>query len=346
MCPIPGAISNEDTHAAGSRSSDNSCFTCTRLNESTFLVIEDDKWDEEPYIYVKLYSSSVVLIDTGCGGAAKNEAAELTSLREYLETFPVPDNDNKPLNPGSERSYVVICTHCHFDHIGATEQFTDDESTIWASSYDKSFLDKENLPTTSLCRFMDMKTPEYTVGHWADDGQKVTFDGNDLKLVIYHTPGHTPDQIAIWDCEERVLFVGDTMYEWAHIIFPLEGDIRLYSETLGKLKTLVRDWNATTICNEDPGAANSPTRVKMACGHNTRAADAEELIDDVDLMLYRVMENLVEEKDRGDERGEPQISYSREDMKIKFFGPKKYFEGFRSDKDAMKSLRERQIKRN
>jgi hypothetical protein len=58
------------------------------LNASTFLVIEDNKCDEEPYIYVKVYPSFLVLIGTGCGGAAKNEAAELTSLREYLQTFP------------------------------------------------------------------------------------------------------------------------------------------------------------------------------------------------------------------------------------------------------------------
>jgi glyoxylase-like metal-dependent hydrolase (beta-lactamase superfamily II) len=88
------------------------------LNASTFLVIEDDKWNEEPYIYVKIYPSSLVLIDTGCGGAAKNEAVELTSLREYLETFPVPDNEYQPLNPESRKSYIVVCTHCHFDHIG------------------------------------------------------------------------------------------------------------------------------------------------------------------------------------------------------------------------------------
>jgi glyoxylase-like metal-dependent hydrolase (beta-lactamase superfamily II) len=90
-----------------------------------------------------------------------------------------------------------------------------------------------------------MRTPVYTIGHWADDGQNLTFDGNDLNLVIYHTPGHTPDQIAIWDSNERIIFVGDTMYEWAHILFPLEGDIGLYSESVEKLKTLVRGWNAT-----------------------------------------------------------------------------------------------------
>lgn len=92
-----------------------------------------------------------------------------------------------------------------------------------------------------------METPVYKVTHWADDGQRVlAANGQDLGLTIYHTPGHTPDEIAIWDAQERVIFVGDTMYEWARIVFPLEGDLRLYSQTLARLKTLVVKWNAET----------------------------------------------------------------------------------------------------
>lgn len=33
------------------------------------------------------------------------------------------------------------------------------------------------------------------------------------------------------------------MYEWAPIAFPLEADLKLYSNTLGKLKSLVAAWN-------------------------------------------------------------------------------------------------------
>ena len=118
MCPIPAGLTNEQARPAGPKSSGTTCFTGTRLNASTFLIIENDKWNEEPYIYVKVYSSVLVLIDTGCGGAAKDETAKLTSLREFLEIFPIPDNQNQPLNPESKKSYVIVCTHCHFDHIG------------------------------------------------------------------------------------------------------------------------------------------------------------------------------------------------------------------------------------
>jgi glyoxylase-like metal-dependent hydrolase (beta-lactamase superfamily II) len=130
---------------------------------------------------------------------------------------------------------------------GGIGEFDDKEKLlIWAGSYDKDFIEGEGrLPTTSLCRFHGIETLKYNVTNWADDGQRVvTHNGEDLDLVIYYTPGHTPDEIAIWDPRERVLFLDDTMYEWENIIFPIEGSLQLYSETLRKLKTLVRAWNA------------------------------------------------------------------------------------------------------
>lgn len=96
----------------------STCFTCTRLNPSTFRIVEADKYGEFPFVYAKVYGSVIVVIDTGCGGAARDPGVKLTSLRDFIETYPVPDNDNKPLNTGGRRSYVVICTHCHYDHIG------------------------------------------------------------------------------------------------------------------------------------------------------------------------------------------------------------------------------------
>jgi hypothetical protein len=96
----------------------STCFDCQRLNDTTFVIVEDDKWREDPFIYVKVYDSVIVLIDTGCGGASKDPDVQLKSLRKFIETYPVAANGDKPLNPGGERGYVVICTHCHYDHIG------------------------------------------------------------------------------------------------------------------------------------------------------------------------------------------------------------------------------------
>jgi glyoxylase-like metal-dependent hydrolase (beta-lactamase superfamily II) len=111
-------------------STPSTCFNCQRLNSTTFIIIEDDKWRESPLIYVKIYSSVVVLIDTGCGGASRDPDVQLHSLRRFIETYPVAANGSEPLNPSGERDYVVICTHCHYDHIGTLRDLFFDNITL------------------------------------------------------------------------------------------------------------------------------------------------------------------------------------------------------------------------
>lgn len=113
---MPGDSSYRNNEVVPSKSS--TCFSCRRLNPSTFLIVEDDQWGEQPFIYAKIYNHVVVLVDTGCGGAARDDAVQLRSLRRFLETYPVDDNKGSPLNPGGGKAYIVVCTHCHYDHIG------------------------------------------------------------------------------------------------------------------------------------------------------------------------------------------------------------------------------------
>jgi glyoxylase-like metal-dependent hydrolase (beta-lactamase superfamily II) len=218
--------------------------------------------------------------------------------------------------------------------LGGIAQFTDfPKSSIWASSYKKSFIEgHDQLPTSSLCRFVGMETPTYTVSNWAQDDQAIIHKGEDLQLQIFHTPGHTPDGLALLDKQERVLYVGDTMYEWAHVIFPKEGNVIEYSRTIGKLKELVRSWNA----EEDQ------MRVKIACGHNTYDADAEELIDGVDSLLFYVIQGWVEPCRFENVRDEITLSFEREDGKLSFHGPARFFEDFRNDDAAMGAISARQ----
>ncbi|ORY16777.1 beta-lactamase-like protein [Clohesyomyces aquaticus] len=314
----------------------STCFTCQRLNGSTFVIVEDDKWHETPFIYAKVYDSVIVLVDTGCGGASKDPDVQLKSLRQFIETYPIPANENKPINSAGALDYVVICTHCHFDHIGGVEQFS--ESAIWASACDRDFTEDENLlPSNSLCRFMGMETPRYKVTTWAADGERVKYgpDGLDLNLTVYQTPGHAPDQLAIWDSGERVLFVGDTAYEWVPIVFPLEGSIPLYKETLLNLIKLVHDLNVDSRESDaTPSKLSSITapasarthakRVTMASGHGTSNVDAENCLKDVYDFLCQVQKGDIEPRDWGSFRGEELVCFET-DGKISFGGPKKMF---------------------
>lgn len=162
-----------------------------------------------------------------------------------------------------------------------------------------------------------METPKYDITHWATDGEQMRSPNQDLGLTVYHTPGHTPDELAIWDPAERVLFVGDTMYEWAPIIFPLEGDLPKYTSTLYKLRDLIKTWN-------ESGAG----RVRMACGHVTSAVDAEDFVHEVEIFLSKVRRGLIEPQDKGEARGYHLVGYERDDGRISFLGPKRLFDNF------------------
>jgi glyoxylase-like metal-dependent hydrolase (beta-lactamase superfamily II) len=94
-----------------------SSFHATRLNSTTFRIVEQDAFGERPFIYVKIYADVLVVVDTGCN-APKDADLPVTSLRQYLEAFPVHENNNEPLNQGGRQPYLIILSHCHYDHIG------------------------------------------------------------------------------------------------------------------------------------------------------------------------------------------------------------------------------------
>jgi glyoxylase-like metal-dependent hydrolase (beta-lactamase superfamily II) len=95
-------------------------FHASRLTRSTFLIKEyDDIYSEQPHIYAKIIpaANTILIIDTGCGGASNNAQVKIKSLRQFIESFKIEDNQGLPLNNGGAMDYVVVLTHCHYDHI-------------------------------------------------------------------------------------------------------------------------------------------------------------------------------------------------------------------------------------
>jgi len=104
----------------------SSSFTCRRINKTTFLIREHDLYNEHPFIYAKLHPTAPILIlsDTGCDEpSSEHKQDRFIHLRDWLEHCPAHDNNDAPLNRGGKRQYIIVCTHCHFDHIGASRSF-------------------------------------------------------------------------------------------------------------------------------------------------------------------------------------------------------------------------------
>lgn len=251
-------------------------YAQTRLNESTYLVVHNDKYFEFPFVYVKVYHDIglAVVIDTGCGAHNGKEGIPAAELKEYI----ISD-----ILKSTHFSFMVICTHCHFDHIGGIEPFADSDATIVASGHDRFFLDPQRREENSLCGAFGTKTPRYEVTQYTEDDAHIQHQVHELGLRIIHTPGHTPDSMAIYDEAERWLFVGDTCYQrvanmpWGEeqdvpIILPLQGNWKDFVASLHKLLTLAQD--------EDDKTSGKATgrEMKLAAGHTTSQTPAVDFL--------------------------------------------------------------------
>ena len=316
-------------------------YYCRRLNSSTFLIIHNDKFDEHPYIYAKLYSHPhlLVLVDTGCGpSAAADPQAKIKDLRSFIESVPVPENGNAPLNPvGSStqccREYLVILTHCHYDHIGGIESFgqaPQDLSPV-SSGYDPAFAGPSNRSKNSLCDDAGIPVPDYSVAHMAKDFEWLKFKAEDLGLQAIQTPGHTPDSLALYDAAEMVLFVGDSFYRrqcqlpgsrpfTQPIIFPPQGDWRVYESSLVKLKDFVAAQESTQARR----VAASSKCIRIACSHTTEDAPALQILESVLVFFREVVNSHIPIAFRAPRNGEMFAFWQRgEDPEFSLFAPER-----------------------
>lgn len=284
-------------------------FSAYRLNPSTFRITENSLLSktpaEKPQIYLKFYDTLIVIIDTG---SARKPDNQTMTLRKFIETVPVAENGEKPLNEAGKREYVLVMTHCHFDRIGGISEFP--TSTVSASSAAGSFLAPATLPAHSLCELVAIPTPTYTPTLFLEDGG--TFPhvaAHETPLTALHTPGHTPDSLSLYDPEERTLFVGDTLYENTAMTFPSQGNLQAYMASLDKLLALV---------DKEGG------QVKLAAGRGVWDSDAAVFVGFVKQFMERVLSGDAKGESKGESRGIKVIQYN--EQKAAFFGPERVFD--------------------
>lgn len=221
---------------------------------------------------------------------------------------------------------MIICTHCHYDHIGGIEQLATRQATIVASKHGRSFIE-EDLATHSLCKYRRMRTPRYRVSHWAEDREDLKWPLSssmskvNLGITTLQTPGHTPDSLAWYDSSERHLYVGDSFYEMGSdgmpIIFPKEGDWVTFMRSMGALRDFVLEQNAVVEGVEEGWVEVLP-RVKVGCGHQTAAADAEEMVEAVVGIFERIIAGKVPVVMSEEVRGEVYDLWKEEGEGVRF----------------------------
>ena len=148
----------------------------------------------------------------------------------------------------------LINTECHIDHIFGNHWFAGVCPVIGHERLEETFFDvpgeldgydycvdvlkrqdKEFLPLMPSREEYIVNTPQITFK------DRMTLKVGDHTFELYHTPGHSDGQIAVYVKEEKVLFVGDTLFvncqTWLH-----SANIDELIDTLHFLKTLDADY--------------------------------------------------------------------------------------------------------
>ncbi|HDH98968.1 MAG TPA: MBL fold metallo-hydrolase [Deltaproteobacteria bacterium] len=210
-------------------------------------------WPESANVYVFKDGGGISLFDVGCGC--------ITSVDRLFSAL-------KSLDWGSRPVKKIILSHAHPDHMGAMEILSSEVSPneIILHEIDAPYaLDPESLSLSfdiPLCK-----------ERWAGgrDGAKEGMKGIGFNLIAYfrslgcsmcsvtptrtvvegdtipvgdyffqvfHTPGHAPGHISLYDPGKRLLLAGDILGEMVAWYAPSSGGAEGYLESLQRIGNL------------------------------------------------------------------------------------------------------------
>lgn len=176
-------------------------FTVQSIDDNTYAISEYGHW-EKVHSFLLLGSKRAILIDTGLG------IDNIKRITDQLTILPIE----------------VITTHVHTDHIGSHAEF----ERIFVHKGDEDWLINgikglsiEQI-RKDIRRDITIPTPEtfnpdtYRPFQGKPTGQlndADLFDLGNRRLIIYHTPGHSPGHISVFDETNGYLFTGDLLYD-------------------------------------------------------------------------------------------------------------------------------------
>jgi hydroxyacylglutathione hydrolase len=141
----------------------------------------------------------------------------------------------------------IICTHGHFDHIGAV-------ADLKAKTGASVLIHRDDLEiynsaaNLALCFGLTVKT-QPAPDRFIADGDTITTGG--LSFGVIHSPGHSPGGISLYG--EGTVLTGDTLFAGSIGRTDLPGgDGGLIGKSLGRLMKLPAD--TVVLCGHGPSS--------------------------------------------------------------------------------------------
>lgn len=117
----------------------------------------------------------------------------------------------KNIKQAKLKPLAILLTHAHFDHIGAVDEVREAfDIPVYMHKKEQQWLSNPNL--NGSAKYAQL--PNYKI---APANQFLTpskaFQIGSFTFDIAHTPGHSPGSISFLFLEDRIAFVGDTLFK-------------------------------------------------------------------------------------------------------------------------------------
>ena len=141
------------------------------------------------------------------------------------------------LNLGVEDIDVILCTHGHPDHLEAVQLFKGKNAKFAVGEIEWQWIDTVGRQmATAMGVDLDAIRPDFFL-------QEGELNLKDLEFKVYHTPGHSPGSVCLYQPEQKALFTGDLVFKDGVGRTDLPGgDGEQLKTSIWRLKDLDVEW--------------------------------------------------------------------------------------------------------
>jgi hydroxyacylglutathione hydrolase len=170
------------------------------------------------HVYLIKGDTKNVLIDTGMAGKFPILKRRLTELGLRVRDV-----------------HLIILTHEHYDHIGATA-FFHRTAIVAAHRLAANKLELQDEFVT-FSKYRDQPSKPFWVDVWLEDNSII--DLGNYELQVIHTPGHTSGCICLYEPRAGFLFTGDTVFAGGTLSeIAVGGNVSDYVDSVQRLSNL------------------------------------------------------------------------------------------------------------
>ncbi|MHC3823571.1 MBL fold metallo-hydrolase [Pseudomonas sp. S2_B10] len=210
-------------------------FVVHRLTDFLYAIGEPDYYQKN-FSYLLVGKNQALMFDAGA-----NQKENITHVASRIT--------DKPLS--------MLPSHLHFDHLGGLHNFN--SIYLVDTPFTRRFRGKDGVyrvpEPVYLGNFDHMVVPPFKVARLIKPDETIDLGG--LKVRLISVPGHTPDEVALFDETHNILLSGDHVYpSWL-----LAGNLKDYVASLDATLKLIN--RQTSIygahADEDPTKVPSMT---------------------------------------------------------------------------------------